>query len=87
MIALVALGVAHATEPAELRNTGPWFLGGEFFSSVLVGFVVPYLVTDPPADPTCEANHAGDDGFWRRSGLEAATAAHAPRVRCDWARR
>jgi hypothetical protein len=63
MIALLALA-AHASEPAELRNTGPWFLGGEFVASVFVGFVVPDLVTEAPPDPIlCEDAWCEPTGF------------------------
>jgi len=62
MIAFLALA-AHAAEPVELRNTGPWFLGGEFVSSVLVGFVLPDLVTEPPVDPTCADAWCETNGF------------------------
>jgi membrane-associated phospholipid phosphatase len=63
MIAFLALA-AHASEPVELRNTGPWFLGGEFVSSVLVGFVVPDLVTKAPEDPIlCEDAWCETNGF------------------------
>jgi membrane-associated phospholipid phosphatase len=55
LIAFLVLSV-YAEEPEALRtealrNTGPWFLGGEFVTSVVVGFVVPDLVTTPPRDP------------------------------------
>jgi len=62
MIAFLGLA-AHASEPVELRNTGPWFLGGEFVSSVLVGFVVPDLATEPLEDPTCADAWCETNGF------------------------
>jgi membrane-associated phospholipid phosphatase len=66
VIAFLALA-AHATEPAELRNTGPWFLGGEFVASALVGFVVPDIVTEVPIDPI-----ACDDAWCETNGFDVA---------------
>ncbi len=66
MIAFLALA-AHAAEPVELRNTGPWFLGGEFVASALVGFVVPDLVTEVSDDPIlC------DDAWCEPTGFDVA---------------
>jgi membrane-associated phospholipid phosphatase len=65
VIAFVALA-AHASAPVELKNTGPWFLGGEFVGSVLVGFVVPDIVTDPPDEIVC------DDAWCETNGFDVA---------------
>lgn len=62
---VVVLGLAAYAEPArELRNTGPWFLAGEFGASLILGFVGPDLVTKPQLDDlTCADAWCEPPGF------------------------
>ena len=56
LVGLLATAVAadDVSDMRELRNTGPWFVAGEFVASGLVGFLLPDLVLgEQPETITC----------------------------------
>ena len=78
MIAALLASVALAAPPSfELRNTGPWFLGGEAAGSLLVGFVLPELVA-PAQGVSCDTNAWCDTNAFDESVTAALRATVDP---------